>query len=644
MDEMNNSFDTIDDLNQVSSESLPETVPANDSTKKKKKKWVRWGIPVASVLIIALLAALLWEPILLRFAPNLYTSIVLNNTMNSLGKRADSGLGAVIKDATETLSDGTIDVNIAGKNKHNGREITQNISIISKLKDKKVQIGYEYQDVVPITHTKFDLYLDMDIVAIRSDLMENGQFYGLKYDNFSDELKNSSYGQYLTDDEIQQYDRIVQQFDDMISNDKYYETIFEAYIDIVEDYIASLKPEQEKEFISLDGEDIECLVLTYEFTEEDVTELMKDILEEMEDDTQLRDMMMNQGIPSTDPENDQQNWLQMIEEFRNTLNTDTEGTDPNTAEMKFYVYHSRVVVIEFEPNISAEAEATIRLSFGKDPRTSDIILETTASNYGITQKTKLTFQTDEEPNESKYRFVLENDVNGKKIENNVEIIWDRENVTVYSDGEKILSFGLKEINKGYRFSAKEIQVYKGDSLYIDLTIDVQKKATLNTPNYIPLKDMDMITLDELMSCSGYRDPRLGLVPKVTDPANAMTDTAKAELEATCRHLARKYGVDVVVSTVEVKKTPTLKQDACSLFVDWGYGFGSHDDGYIIMYEEVTGEFILAQMGHTCTDLWPDQNQAVIDTMKTVINNGGSVDEALKTGVNKLESYFGMFYE
>ena len=138
MDEMNNSFDTIDDLNQVSSESLPETVPANDSTKKKKKKWVRWGIPVASVLIIALLAALLWEPILLRFAPNLYTSIVLNNTMNSLGKRADSGLGAVIKDATAILSDGTIDVNIEGKDTYNEREISQNISIISKLKDKKI--------------------------------------------------------------------------------------------------------------------------------------------------------------------------------------------------------------------------------------------------------------------------------------------------------------------------------------------------------------------------------------------------------------------------------------------------------------------------------------------------------------------------
>lgn len=506
MDEMNNSFDTIDDLNQVSSESLPETVPANDSTKKKKKKWVRWGIPVASVLIIALLAALLWEPILLRFAPNLYTSIVLNNTMNSLGKRADSGLGAVIKDATAILSDGTIDVNIEGKDTYNEREISQNISIISKLKDKKIQIGYEYQDNVPIKHRKFELYLDADMYAVRSDLMDNVQFYGLKYDDFQNELRSSGLGQHLTGEKIQQYDRFVQLFDERISNDKYYETILEPYKEIVEDYITSLEPKQGKETISLDGEDTDCLVLTYEFNEEDVTELMNDIFDKMADDTKLRDLTLNQGMPSADPEYDQQIWLQMIEQYRDILDAGAEENNPAKAEMKFYVYRSRVVVMEFAPNISDDTESGIRLSFGKDPKTSDIIFETALPKYGIIQKTKMTFKAEEEPNESKYRFIFESDRNGAKTENTVEIFWDRKNVTVYSDGENTLSFGLEEIDKGYRITAKDIQRIPGSLVYCQLSVEMRKGAALNTPKYTPVGEMNIETIDELMLCCGYRNP------------------------------------------------------------------------------------------------------------------------------------------
>lgn len=613
-------------------EEMPQPTPPEENAKKPKKvkkKHLLWIIPVAAILVITILGALLWQPILLSVSPNLYTSIVLNNTLSSLGKRGDSGIGQLVSDFGQTLADGQIDLEIKGYDEHNGRHKQLQVSLKSQLEDRKAMLSYSFKDTVPLTDLQATIYVDQDRLVVGSALANNGAFYGFTYDDFAENLKQSGYGQYLSDEQIALYDSYVHRLEDTLSKDKGIDEIFKPYAQILTDYIESLTPVQSDETIVLDGEDTKTKALRYELSHRELSALFRQLLDRMENDEALRNLALSNSGLSEEAQL-QQEWMQVIEQLRASIPVGSEATD---SAVTFYVYRSAVVRVDFG---SVDEDASLTICFGKNPSKSDIIISSVAETFGIKVNSKVTISNTEEKKLSNYRIVSESSIGDFVTKTETFLEWNRsENTLTYEatqEGDQTqFVFNIEEHKNGYTLTYEDYRPYN-DEYSIDFVLRLTEGASVQPPAYTNLKDMSIELIDSLLAGVGLQDSSIGMGTKVADQALILSEADRAALESQCRDIVRRYNVEMAVFTEDKIIADTLTAEAFSLYRSSGFGLEGHDLGYMIFVEEASAEAVLVQIGGP---LGKDQISKITADMQSAINAEQNIYEVISLGLTEL---------
>lgn len=185
---------------EVVSQGLPP-VEASPAKQKKNKKWLRWAIPVASVLVLAIAAALLWKPLLLKFAPETYLNMASKRTFAALAERGEGSPAALIGTAQEILEKGTVDISVDTNDPEIG-EIDIDLSMASDQAAKQYAVNGEMQ--ILGQDIDMGLYVDEDVFALKVNPFTNGNYYGLTYDSFDSDIRASAFSSVLEENVITQ--------------------------------------------------------------------------------------------------------------------------------------------------------------------------------------------------------------------------------------------------------------------------------------------------------------------------------------------------------------------------------------------------------------------------------------------------------
>ena len=347
-----------------------DTVPAVPSGKRRK---VWWPIPVAIVLVIAIAAVFLWQPVMLHFAPQAYLAMAVSNTVEALDKRGEGSPLKLLEKAEPYLSDGAISFQMAMESASMGNT-TMNMDFSIDNPSRKYALRMELLNDA-IEGYDLNLYLDQERLTASSSLLENGTYYGFQYDTFESELRSSYFGQFLDDAQIKEFGDMISSIPESMEVPEEDSTQLEPYIQIFSDFLEMMEPVSGQSALLLDGSEHNCDTISYTLTEDMIVDLYTKLLEALENDEALRKQY--DSIPA-DPYSTDEDWDAALQEMRDSLSEFSAQYDGDSV-VTFYIYKQNLVACGVTANIEAmedsfDAAAELLISFGVDPGVSDIIV------------------------------------------------------------------------------------------------------------------------------------------------------------------------------------------------------------------------------------------------------------------------------
>lgn len=413
-------------------------------------------------------------------------------------KRGEGSPAAVLAKTNEILKDGTLELDF-GINDRNIGKVQSNVLINSKSSNKQLSVAASMNNGEK--RTTFDMYVDPDCVALRSNPISKNVYYGLTFDTFPEDLRNSGFGKMLTEDQMLQCDNIVDALDESINQTMDYQQLLEPYIELLLRYTDTLEPETGSEILSLDGKQCHCDTLTFQLEQSELAELIKDLVNQMEQDEHLRALIATAAI------GDGLDFTTLRERL-----VDLNCSIDMKGDLCFYVYHSQLAAIMFDVEYAHrdtknDAGLNIMLSFGKKPGQSDILCDIDIREGEAF--TELSITSSVENKASGYLNILsfQKGADTGFIINNY---WDRRNgdwsIRIKSNLSGIhheydISANLIETNSGFVLSAYDIHSLfdLGETDFEPyescINLRVMSGATIRKPKYT---NLDKISVRNIM--------------------------------------------------------------------------------------------------------------------------------------------------
>lgn len=358
-------------MENVSDPRVSETTdysPANSadapvpSTGKKVKKNMTWLIICAAVLAVLIAAAFLWKPLLRMLTPRNYLSIATGNTINALSKRSEGSPYELLSRAGEIMDDGQLDLSLSCDDYYSGKT-EASLSLKTKKKEKQLMLDA----MISSNDQNLDLgvYLDADCVALQSDAFTAGNYYGLTFDTFARDIRSSYFNLILSEEEMQQYEQVVQQLHKSINSTVAYDELLEPYLEILKDFSEDQEPVISSERIELDGKTRKCDTFVYSIDQEQMNELFDALLTQLENDEDVSELFGDSAA--------------IVQSIRTSMEARSVKSN-QTCILTYYVYNLRLAAIGCEVTVSFNESENqpvneLMLTFGSNPKTSDLILE-----------------------------------------------------------------------------------------------------------------------------------------------------------------------------------------------------------------------------------------------------------------------------
>ena len=150
----------------------------------------RWTIPVALLAVIAAVAALFGQTLLLYIAPKMVLAGALKERVAQLESRISSSPISVLARGIDAQGRNRIDLQLQTHNELIGT-LSYDMDLQMEQHPKRILADGR----VTIQNKEMDLsvYLDSDFAAVSSDGLLGGNFYGLTYDSFSQDILSNKW-------------------------------------------------------------------------------------------------------------------------------------------------------------------------------------------------------------------------------------------------------------------------------------------------------------------------------------------------------------------------------------------------------------------------------------------------------------------
>ena len=164
-----------------------------------KRKW--WLILVAVIVALLVTAAFFWQTLLLYFAPNLILAGALKDRISELEARFSVSPISVLARGIDPAGRNQADLQLMVSNERIGT-IQYDMNLQMEQKPKRILAAGN----VTFQNTTMDLslYLDKDFAAVSSKGILAGNFYGLTYDTFSQDIRANKWISMLVGESVLQ--------------------------------------------------------------------------------------------------------------------------------------------------------------------------------------------------------------------------------------------------------------------------------------------------------------------------------------------------------------------------------------------------------------------------------------------------------
>lgn len=170
----------------------------------KKKLWI---IVLAAVLLAAVLIGIFWNSIIIWVAPKLVLSGAITQLVSALETRFQAGPGVILLDCIDPEGKYTARMDLDTTNEILG-DVHYDMTVQSESFPRKVLA----EGSVTYAGNTVDLsvYLDGDFAAVSSDSLLQGDFYGITYASFPQDIRSNALLTYVIgEDTIQKWEESV---------------------------------------------------------------------------------------------------------------------------------------------------------------------------------------------------------------------------------------------------------------------------------------------------------------------------------------------------------------------------------------------------------------------------------------------------
>lgn len=479
---------------------LQEAVTA--PVKKKSKK--KWLIPVAVVAAVVAAGALLWQPILKMISPHAYVAVMMKNTNSDLQDRMEGTPAGILASSSDCMDDGSLGIDVSYTDEELG-DMSANVTLSSDVEEKKWEIKADVS-VMDVT-ADFKAYVDSNAFAIGSDALTGGNYYGITYSTFAEDIKSSVFGDMLDDEDTEMLTTLVDAVDTTIDTAANIEERLEPYMNVLTEYVKGLEAKNGSEKIELDGKQRNCSTVAFTVNQDDLVNMLGDMLDILEKEPEFEGLIVNLDIGETSD---------IMDTLRDGLDQINEAIDAE-ATVTYYVYNSNVVdvkvAIQIEnPDGDEKIEVVTDVCFGANPKKSDIIVQCTVNAMGEKVNVKAVYSDawDGDDFKSTCTVVVKND--GEKVaELEQETKWNKESgkltISAGVEDEKIsCTLKLVEKDNGFTISIEDMYAFicELDPSFDEEEFDCSVKVTftegvsISTPTFINLDKIDEEALQGIM--------------------------------------------------------------------------------------------------------------------------------------------------
>lgn len=434
----------------------------------RKFKW--WMIPIAVLLAAAVLLAVFWDSVSVYLAPKTVLTAALKNTWSALETRFSGSPLLVLGKALDASGRNTIQMELDTTNDLLG-DIQYNMTVQTQLSPKRILA--EGTATTSGNILDLSLYLDGDFAAVSSDSLLEGNFYGITYDTFSQDIRSNYMLSFLLGDEtISEWEASVTSLQEQMSGSIAIPEISEEDISMAMMGVLALKADVSREVVELSGAAQECFLIRFEATGAQIIEGMQ--LAQME-------------LPFT------------------------IGAD-DLLTASFYLAEDRVVKCSFD--LTGAEELHISLVPGIAPGTDDINVSYThqTESYGATISTT--------GNESVYTEAISfrETKDGIRKDSVIRYNWDHTNgnlqLILTQDGtQTALKLNLTGTEDGFKLATDDFDALMSvltdgeDNADNPCTMTVTKGADFSTPVY---KNFDQWSMEDILTLLGSIGSLFGL--------------------------------------------------------------------------------------------------------------------------------------
>lgn len=184
-----------------------------------KKKLHHWWIPLILVaLVLALLTVIFWDTILLIVAPKAVLTGAVRVAVSQLEERFEDDPLRILLNALDAEGKYTADIQLNSEHPSAG-SVSYDMSVQTHGQNKQIFAeGLINADDVQLN---ISCYLDTAFMAISSDELVDGRFYGITYDTFSQDIRSIPLLDFfVSDKKLAQWEASVKDIQEQICQQK----------------------------------------------------------------------------------------------------------------------------------------------------------------------------------------------------------------------------------------------------------------------------------------------------------------------------------------------------------------------------------------------------------------------------------------
>ena len=184
-----------------------------------KKKLHHWWIPLILVaLVLALLTVIFWDTILLIVAPKAVLTGAVRVAVSQLEERFEDDPLRILLNTLDAEGKYTADIQLNSEHPSAG-SVSYDMSVQTHGQNKQIFAeGLINADDVQLN---ISCYLDTAFMAISSDELVDGRFYGITYDTFSQDIRSIPLLDFfVSDKKLAQWEASVKDIQEQICQQK----------------------------------------------------------------------------------------------------------------------------------------------------------------------------------------------------------------------------------------------------------------------------------------------------------------------------------------------------------------------------------------------------------------------------------------